>query len=65
MLIFTLYIDLLIVSDNIDELCEILKNIEPNSYIIGDLNLPGINWETLTTDKKGEGVLEACLEMGL
>ena len=65
MVIFTLYIDLLIVSDNTDELCEILKNIEPNSYIIGDLNLPGINWETLTTDKKGEGILEACLEMGL
>ena len=42
-----------------------MKNIEPNSFIIGDLNLPGINWETLTTDKKGEGILEACLEMGL
>ena len=52
-------------SDNTAELCEILKNIEPNSFVIGDLNLPGINWETLTSDQKGEGVLEACLETGL
>ena len=34
------------------------KYIEPNSFVNGDLNLPGINWETMTSDQRGKGVFK-------
>ena len=50
---------------NTEKLCEIVKNIGNNSVIIGDINLPGINWEECRADHKGKLFLEAALESGL
>ena len=50
---------------NTERLCEIVRNVENNSIIIGDINLPGIDWEARRADRKGTPFLEAALEAGL
>ena len=50
---------------NTEKLCNILKKAHQNSIIIGDVNLPGIDWEEETAYPRGRGVLEAAQEAGL
>ena len=50
---------------NNDKLVELLKNIEPNSYFIGDFNYPSINWDNLTCDNKCKSFLDQCIDSNL
>ena len=49
-------------NENTEKLCEIAKNMSGNSILIGDINLPKINWELQTSNRKSQSFLEAALE---
>jgi hypothetical protein len=51
--------------DNTDKLCEILRTMPLNTIMIGDVNMPNINWETLRADRKGRALAETVEEEGL
>jgi len=52
--------------DNTVELCEILRCIDKNTVIIGDFNMPGIDWTTEhSRDARGRELLETVVEEGL
>ena len=52
-------------NQNIDNLCDLLKNLDRNSIVIGDVNLPDINWLDDSSTSRGRKVLETTLEEGL
>ena len=53
-------------AENGDWLAEMMRTCPANCMLIGDFNLPGINWEELTADsRKGAQFLDACTERGL
>ena len=48
------------------ELCEILRAVDENTVLIGDFNLPGIDWQNeQSKDARGKLLLEAAMEGGL
>ncbi len=51
--------------ENTEQLARIIMESPPNTIIMGDFNLPGIDWQLLTSDSKGRPILEACAEKGL
>ncbi len=51
--------------ENLDKLCELLKNLDKNTLILGDFNLPGIDWINLTSDSRGRRLVETVEEEGL
>ncbi len=51
--------------DNTDQLARLIREAPTNTIIVGDFNLPGINWDILTADSKGRPVLEACADSGM
>jgi hypothetical protein len=52
--------------DNLLELCELMRAAENNTIIIGDFNLPGIDWKNeQARDAKGKLLLETAVEEGL
>jgi hypothetical protein len=54
------------VQDNTAELCEILRCIDKNTVIIGDFNMPGIDWTAeQSRDTRGRELLETVVEEGL
>jgi hypothetical protein len=52
-------------NENTAELCNLLSSLDKNTFVIGDYNLPGINWEDGSSDSKGRPVLETAAEHGL
>ena len=46
-------------NSNSSKLCELVRNMNNNSLMIGDINLPKIDWENLSSDLKGRKFLEA------
>ena len=53
-------------AENGDWLAEMVRSSPANTLMIGDFNLPGINWEELTANSgKGAQFLDACMERGL
>jgi hypothetical protein len=50
---------------NTAELCEILRRLKDNSILIGDINMPGIDWLERRSDTKGKELLETTIEEGL
>jgi len=50
---------------NTMELCEIIRSLRDNTIIIGDINMPGINWIEERADAKGRELMETVLEEGL
>jgi len=49
-------------STDMKGMVEIIKNVGPNSILIGDFNLPGIDWQAGTSDRKSKDFLEAADE---
>ena len=49
-------------NENTEKLCKIAKNMSGNSILIGDINLPKINWKLQTSDRKSQSFLEAAQE---
>ena len=52
-------------AENTEHLCEILRNLPANSLVIGDINLPKIDWNTLTSDNRGRALVETIEEESL
>ena len=50
---------------NSDQLCNMLKNMDKHTILIGDVNLPEINWLDGTSKSRGRKVLETTLEEDL
>lgn len=50
---------------NTTELCEILRQLKDNTILIGDINMPTIDWLDGKADSKGRELLETCTEEGL
>ena len=48
--------------DNLDKLCNIVSNAPSNTIIIGDLNLPKINWNNLTCDNFSNEFMTTCID---
>ena len=46
-------------ADSITELCELVMAAGKNSILIGDFNLPGVDWQGRTVRGRAEGLLEA------
>jgi hypothetical protein len=46
-------------------LCEILRKMDDNTILIGDINMPGIDWTKERADAKGRELLETVMEEGL
>ncbi len=51
--------------DNTNKLCDILRMMEGNTIVIGDFNLPGIDWERGLATGGGRKLLETALEENL
>jgi hypothetical protein len=50
---------------NTTALCDILRNLNNNSILIGDINMPNIDWVEEKIDAKGRELLETVTEEGL
>ena len=51
--------------ENTYRLCEILRNLEKRTIILGDFNFPEINWINMTSAARGRPVMEAAIEENL
>jgi len=51
--------------ENTAELCDILRKLDNNTILIGDINLPGINWMEERADSRGRVLLETVVEEDL
>lgn len=45
--------------ENLLQLCNLIRSVNNNTILVGDFNLPGINWNTYEADRKGKLFLEA------
>ncbi len=50
---------------NTEALCKLLRNLDNNSILIGDINMPGIDWAAGRADGRGRELLETMTEEGL
>jgi len=50
--------------NNLTELCEIVRQADKNTVMIGDFNLPGTDWANESSDAKGRELLETVQEEG-
>jgi hypothetical protein len=48
--------------NNLDELCSLIDEARDNTILIGDFNLPEINWRDNAAGNRGRPVLNAALE---
>lgn len=51
--------------DNMEKLCEVLRRLQRDTIVIGDFNLPGIDWGDLSADSKGRHLAETVGEEDL
>lgn len=52
--------------ENNEALCKLIDECDDkNSFIIGDLNFPGIKWAQCVSDSKGQGFYDAITNKGL
>jgi hypothetical protein len=47
---------------NLTQLCDLLQNLDPNTIIVGDFNLPDINWQEDYAGSRGRPLLETVRE---
>jgi Endonuclease-reverse transcriptase len=52
-------------AENLAKLCELLQDLDSNTLVIGDFNLPGIDWDAQTSDNKGRDLMDVANEEGL
>ena len=48
--------------ENYDKLCEIIAKAPPNTLLVGDFNLPKIEWNSLTCDNYSSQFMNTCLD---
>jgi hypothetical protein len=47
--------------ENIEQLCQIMESAPENSILIGDFNLPEIDWTNKTAGRRGRPILDAAI----
>ena len=47
---------------NYNMLCDVIKTAPKDSLIIGDINLPNINWKNLTSDNFSRDFMNSCID---
>jgi hypothetical protein len=47
--------------NNLDLLCELIENSQENTILVGDFNLPEIDWARKTSGNRGKKFLEATI----
>ena len=52
-------------TDNYDKLCRLVEEVGEKSFIIGDFNMPGIDWEETEATGRGRQLLEAATRANL
>jgi hypothetical protein len=52
-------------SNNTEQLCRILRDMQNDTILIGDMNMPGIDWIEEKADSKGRELLETTMEQNL
>ncbi len=52
-------------TDNLERLCRLVEDAGARTFIIGDFNMPGIDWGTTTAAGKGRRLLEAATRAGM
>lgn len=52
-------------TDNTRALCDLLQNADKDCYLIGDFNLPSIDWAAMVSDNKGRQILKTSIDRGL
>jgi hypothetical protein len=52
-------------AENIVQLCEMLRHLDRNTVVLGDFNLPEINWLREESGPRGRPVLETAIEHSL
>jgi hypothetical protein len=52
-------------AENIVQLCEMLQHLDKNTVVLGDFNLPEINWLREESGPRGRPVLETAMEHSL
>jgi hypothetical protein len=50
---------------NTTELCDILRRMKDNTILIGDINMPGIDWLEERADTRGRELLDTIITEGL
>ena len=51
---------------NLLKLCDMMRNLDKNTYVVGDFNIPNVNWqEWAAADPKGRTLLTTMEEAGL
>ena len=50
---------------NNEKLCEIMKMVPKNSILVGDFNMPGIDWKNGTYDRKSTTFMDTMYNKGL
>ena len=48
--------------ENIDKLCDLIKTMDNNTFVIGDFNFPGIRWNDKMADSKGRKFLNTIID---
>ena len=51
--------------ENNEKLVDLVRGAPNNAIFVGDFNLPGISWVNLTSDSKGNGLLDICVEKNM
>lgn len=51
--------------ENLENMCKIMRKLDKNSVVIGDINLPDIDWKNEKSTSKGRRLLDTVLEEGL
>jgi hypothetical protein len=51
--------------ENIQELCKIIRELDKDTVVVGDFNLPEINWENEMSGARGRPVLDAAIDQQL
>ena len=52
-------------TENTEEFAELLREIKKSTLIVGDLNLPNIDWQKKLSDRKGQCVLDAVCDSNM
>lgn len=52
-------------ADNTELLCEVLKNVDTDTILIGDINMPGVDWERGRGEGAARGLVDVIQQEGL
>ena len=51
--------------ENLSKLCDMLANLDRNTFVIGDFNIPNVNWQDMAAGRDQRGDTTCCHGGGL